>query len=152
MQNWKIYLIGGAILAVVVAIALVVWFSLAGWWPIVVDVVLAFTALASMLMLLALTAAVYFFIRMLREMRAEITPVLESLKATSNTVRATASTASTFGVRPAVRTASLVVGASEVASVVLGRGRARKRADQRQRRRIEIEHELAAKGELDGHR
>jgi hypothetical protein len=109
-----------------------------------VDVVLAFTALASLVMLLALTLAVLYFIRLLREFKAELTPVLESLKATSTAVQATASTASNFGVKPAIRTASFVVGASEVASLVLGRGRTRKRSEKRQRRRQEIEREMAS--------
>jgi len=55
-------------------------------------------------------------------------------------------------VAPAVRTASVLAGAGEVAAVVLGRGHANKRAERRQKRRQEIERELAARGELDGHR
>ena len=60
--------------------------------------------------------------------------------------------AGAFGVAPAVRTASVLAGAGEVAAVVLGRGHANKRAEKRQKRRQEIERELAARGELDGHR
>jgi hypothetical protein len=46
----------------------------------------------------------------------------------------------------------VLVGAGEVASVILGKGEAKKRAEKRQRRRIEIERELARRGELDGYR
>jgi uncharacterized protein (DUF58 family) len=143
-DRWKLY-VGAAVGAIlIIAVGCLIWFSIAGWWPIVVDVVLAFTALASLVMLLALTLAVLYFIRLLREFKAELTPVLESLKATSSTVQATASTASNFGVKPAIRTASFVVGVSEVASLVLGRGRTRKRSEKRQRRRQEIEREMAS--------
>jgi hypothetical protein len=143
-DRWKLY--AGAVAGVlaIVTIGSLVVFTILGWWPVVVDIVLAFTALASMVMLLVLIVAVFFFIRMLREFRAELTPVLESLKATSNAVQATASTASNFGVKPAIRTASFMVGAGEVASLVLGRGHARKRSEKRQRRRHEIEREMAS--------
>ncbi|MBF6589578.1 MAG: hypothetical protein IVW57_03475 [Ktedonobacterales bacterium] len=152
MKRWQIYAAAGAAGLLLVAIGCLIWFSIEGWWPIVVDVVLSFTALASMVMLLALILAVFFFIRTLRELKAELTPVLESLKATSSAVQATATTATNFGVKPAIRTASFVIGATEVASLVLGRGHARKRSEKRQRRRQEIEHELAAKGDLNGAR
>ncbi|HEX6121783.1 MAG TPA: hypothetical protein VFY89_01420, partial [Ktedonobacterales bacterium] len=148
-DRWKIYVGVGVGVVLIFALACLVVFTILGWWPVVVDIVLAFTALASLVMLAALTLAVLFFIRMLREFKAELTPVLESLKATSTAVQATASTASNFGVKPAIRTASFVVGASEVASLVLGRGHARKRADKRQRRRQEIERELATETQVE---
>lgn len=152
MHNWKMYAVLGAVAAVLIAIGLVIWFSVAGWWPIVLDVVLAFAALSTLLFVAALTVAAFYLLRLFQEFKHDITPVLDSLKATSNTVRATASTASNFGVKPAVRTASFVIGAGEVASVILGRGKARARAEKRQKRRQEIERELATKGGLDGTR
>ena len=151
-ERAKPWIIAGGIAAAVLIIAFVVLATIFGWWPVVVDIVLVFTALVSLIMLGALTVAVIYFVRTIVEMRGEIIPVLESLKATTETVQATAEATKTFGVGPSVRAASFVVGAGEVASVILGRGRARKRSEKRQRRRQEIERELAARGDLDGHR
>lgn len=152
LERARPWIIAGGIAAAVLIILFVVFATILGWWPVVVDIVLVFTALVSLIMLAALTVAVIYFVRTIVEIRGEIIPVLDSLKATTETVQATAETTRTFGVRPTVRAASFVVGAGEVASVILGRGRARKRSDQRQRRRQEIEREIAAQGELDGHR
>ncbi len=152
MQKYMPYIIGGAIAAVLIAIGLIVWFSIAGWWGTVVDIVLVFTALLSAVLLGALTLAVIFLTRTALQIKAEVMPVLESLKSTTSAVRETAKTAGAFGVSPAVRTASLLAGAGEVAAVVLGKGHATKRAEKRQKRRQEIERELAARGELNGYR
>jgi len=152
LERAKPWLIAGGIAAAVLVLAFVVLATIFGWWPVVVDIVLVFTALVSLVMLGALTFAVIYFVRTIVEMRAEIIPVLESLKATTETVQATAEATKTFGVGPSVRTASFVVGAGEIASVIFGPGRARKRSERRQRRRQEIERELATRGELDGHR
>jgi hypothetical protein len=145
-------LIGAAVAVVLIGIGLIVWFSIEGWWGIVVDIVLVFTALLSAVLLGALTLAVFFLTRTALQIKAEVMPVLESLKSTSSAVRETAKTAGAFGVSPAVRTASLLAGAGEVAAVVLGKGHATKRAEKRQKRRQEIERELAARGELNGYR
>ena len=152
MQKAMPYLIGAAVTLSVVTIGLIVWFTIAGWWPTVLDIVLVFTALVSAAMLLALIIAVFYLTRTVLQAKDEIMPVLESLKTTSNAVRETAKTAGAFGVNPAVRTASVLAGAGEVAAVVLGRGHASKRAEKRQKRRQEIERELAARGELNGYR
>lgn len=152
MQRIMPYLIGAAIVVPVVSIGLIVWFTIAGWWPVVVDIVLVFTALTGAVAVLALAAAVFFLTRTVLEVRAELIPVLESLKSTTSAVRETARTAGAFGVNPAVRTASLLAGAGEVAAIVLGKGHVRKRAERRQKRRQEIERELAARGELNGNR
>ena len=152
MKKAMPYLIGAAIALPLIAIGIIVWFSIAGWWPTVVDIVLVFTALVSAFMLLALVAAVFFLTRTVLQAKDELIPVLESLKSTSSAVRETAKTAGAFGVNPAVRTASVLAGAGEVAAVVLGRGHAHKRAEKRQKRRQEIERELAARGELNGYR
>lgn len=125
-------------------IAFVVLATIFGWWPVVVDIVLVLTALLSLIMLAALTIATVVLIRTIQGTRDEIMPVLESLKATTSTVQATAKAASAFGVGPSVRAASFVVGAGEIASTILGRGRPRKRAEKRQQRRKEIEREMAA--------
>jgi hypothetical protein len=146
------YLMGAAITIPVVCIGLIVWFSIEGWWGTVVDIVLVFTALLSAVLLGALTLAVFLLTRTALQIKAEVMPVLDSLKSTSSAVRETAKTAGVFGVSPAVRTASLLAGAGEVAAVVLGKGHANKRAEKRQKRRQEIERELAARGELNGYR
>ncbi len=144
MNSRMIAIIG--IAAFVVLLALAVVFTIFGWWPIVVDIVLVIAALTTAGMVLALILAVINLTRTIREIRDELTPVLESLKSTSSAVRETAKAATSFGVAPAVRTASFVVGATEIASVVLGRGKARKRAQERQKRRAQIEREMAARG------
>lgn len=146
----NIAIIAGGILAI--AVLLAAWFTIAGWWPIVLDIVLVVTALVSMVLLVALIYAVLSFTRTVLNVRDEVMPVLDSLKTTSNAVREGAKTASAFGVDPAVRTASVLVGAGEVASVLLGRGEAKKRADKRRKRRMEIERELADRGQLNGYR
>ena len=140
------------VLVFLAIIAFVVLATIFSWWPVVVDIVLVLTALLSLIMLAALTVATVVLIRTIQGTRDEIMPVLESLKATTNTVQATAKAASAFGVVPSVRTASFVVGAGEIASTILGRGRPRKRAEKRQQRRKEIEREMAAEGTSDDHR
>lgn len=152
VQRYKPYIIIGAIVAAAVVIAFVIVATWLGWWPVVVDIVLVLTALLSLIMLGALTFATIVLIRTIQGTRDEIMPVLESLKATTSTVQATAKTASAFGVGPSVRTASFVVGVGEIASTILGRGRPRKRAEQRQQRRREIEREMSAEGVPDDHR
>ena len=152
MQRYMPWLIAAAIALVIIGLGLIVLFTVNGWWGTVVDIVLVFTALLSAVLLGALTLAVYFMTRTALQIKAEVMPVLESLKSTSSAVRETAKTAGAFGVSPAVRTASLLAGAGEVASVVLGKGHANKRAEKRQKRRQEIERELAARGELNGYR
>jgi len=152
MQKYMPWIIAAAVAALVITIFLVVLFTAKGWWGTVVDIVLVFTALLSAVMLGALTMAVIFLTRTALQIKAEVMPVLDSLKSTSSAVRETAKTAGAFGVSPAVRTASMLAGAGEVAAVVLGKGHASKRAEKRQKRRQEIERELAARGELNGYR
>lgn len=138
--RWTIILIGSAV--VIVTLVAAVLFTIFGLWPIVVDITLIITALASLALLCFLIYAVLSLTRTVLRIRDELTPTLESLKATTATVRETARTASAFGVQPAVRTASAVIGGASVASVILGRGEARTRAERRQRRRQELEREL----------
>ena len=148
-KQWLIY--GGIALGVLLVIFFIVA-TVFGWWPVVVDVVLVLTALVSMVLLAALIYAVLRLTRTAIDIKNELMPVLQSLRTTSSAAREAAKTATTFGVNPAVRTAGMLVGAGEVASVILGKGEAKKRAERRQRRRIEIERELAQRGELDGYR
>lgn len=141
-----------AAVLLVIAIAFAVVATIFGWWPVVVDIVLVITALVSLVLLVGLLYAVFSLTRTALDIKNELMPVLQSLKTTSTAVREGAKTASAFGVDPAVRTAATLVGAGEVASVLLGRGEARKRAERRQKRKVEIERELAREGELDGNR
>ena len=149
MNTRMIAIIGGV--AFVVLVVLAVLFTIFGWWPVVVDIVLVIAALTTAIMVLALILAVINLTRTIREIRDEMMPVLESLKSTSSAVRETAKAATSFGVAPAVRTASFVVGVTEIASVVLGRGKTRKRAQDRQKRRAQLEREMAARGDSHGH-
>jgi hypothetical protein len=135
-------LILGASALVISALVFAVFATIFGWWPVVVDITLVITALASLVLLCVLIYATFSLTRTVLRIRNEIMPTLDSLKATTATVRETAKTASTFGVAPAMRTASAVLGATSVASAILGRGEARTRAERRQRRRLEIERDL----------
>jgi ABC-type multidrug transport system fused ATPase/permease subunit len=130
------------VVALLVIIAFVVVATIFGWWPVVVDITLVVAALASLVLLSVLIYAVFSLTRTVLRIRDELIPTLESLKTTTATVRETARTASSFGVQPAVRTASAVLGAGEIASVILGRGQARSRSERRQRRRQELEREM----------
>ncbi len=142
--------IAAGVAAVIVVFAFVVLATIFGWWPVVLDIVLVLAALVSLGLLGALVYAVLSFTRTALQIRSELMPVLESLKTTSNAVREGAKTATTFGVSPAVRTASLLASAGSFATVVLGRGQVQKRADRRQKRRMQLEREMA-KDELNGH-
>jgi len=138
----KNLIIAGGAVAAIIIIAFVVVATLFSWWPVVVDITLVVAALTSLALLSALIYAVLSLTRTVLRIRDELIPTLESLKTTTATVRETARTASSFGVQPAVRTASAVLGASEIASVILGRGQARSRSEKRQRRRQELEREM----------
>ncbi len=140
-SNKNLYIAIG-VAAVILIIAFVVIATIFGWWPVVVDITLVVAALASLALQAVLIYAVLSLTRTVLRIRDELIPTLESLKTTSATVRETARTASSFGVQPVVRTASAVLGAGEVASVILGRGQARSRSEKRQRRRQELEREM----------
>lgn len=152
MLSNKPLIIGGAVAAVIITIALVVLFSVLGWWPALLDIALIFAALVSIGLLSALIYAVVNLTRTIVQVRDEMMPVLQSLRTTSSAVREGAKTATTFGVDPAVRTVGVLAGSAQVAGVLFGKGEARKRADKRQKRRQEIERELVARRELDGTR
>src|SRR5262249_265666 len=87
--------------------------------------------------------AVINVMRTIREMRAEITPVIASLRDTTTTVRETAKTTSSYAINPVARTASLVVGAAGVAGIVIWPGRGRRRAQERPERGEESEKQKA---------
>ncbi len=152
MENIPRPVLIGAIVAVVLAIAFFVVATVFGWWPVVLDIVLVGAALLSGVLLGALVYAVLKLTSTVVDIKNEVMPVLNSLQTTTNAAREAAKTATAFGVDPAVRTAGMIAGAGQVASVVLGRGQVLKRSEQRQKRRMEIERELAARGELNGYR
>jgi hypothetical protein len=141
----------GAVVVAAIAIFLLVLFSVKGWWPVVVLIVICITCVISLIVLALLAGAVFYLTVTLLAFRRELIPILESLKSTSHTVSETARVASDLGVAPTVRTASMLVGAAQAATVVLGRGHARTRAQKRAQRRQEVERELVARGELNGH-
>ncbi len=90
--------------------------------------------------------AIITVIRTIREMRAEITPVIASLADTATTVQETAKTTTgRFGFGPVVRTTTLLMSAAGVARTMLGRGNTPTRAAARQQRREEIDQQIAAR-------
>jgi hypothetical protein len=143
-ERRRLYLyIGIGIAALVIILAFAVVATIFGWWPVILDIVLVLVVLLNGVLLTFLTLAVINFMRTIREMRAEITPVIASLRDTTTTVRETAKTTSSYAINPVARTASLVVGAAGVAGIVIGPGRARRRSQERQKRREEIEKQKA---------
>lgn len=151
MKRMTPFLIVGGVIVAIAVIVLVWWFSTAGLWPVVRDIVIIVTCIVSLVMLGLLGAAVFYLTITLLAIKRELTPVLESLKTTTHTVSETARVASDLGVAPTVRTASVLVGAVETASAILGRGQVRTRAQKRARRKLEVERELQSRGELNGH-
>lgn len=153
-MNRKVGLIAGGSAAVLViaAVLFAIWFTIEGWWPVVLDITIIVTCIVSVLLMAFLGAAIVFLALTLLRVKRELTPVLESLRDTTQAVSDTARVASTLGVAPTVRTASILVGAAEAASFVLGRGQARTRAQRRQQRRQEVERELRAGGGVNGYR
>lgn len=147
----KVIIIVGSAAGVVV-LAAVVFFSIWGWWPAVLDVVMILAVLIFIALIVLLIFAVRSLVTTVLQVKDELMPLLQNAKTTTNAVREGAKTVSAFGVEPAVRTVSLLAGAGQVASVLLGKGEAQKRSERRQKRRQEIERELAAKGQLDGNR
>jgi len=142
-------LIGLGVFAfLVISVGLIVLFSILGIWPQVRDVALVVLAVATFGALGLLSYAVFVMISLGLQVKKELTPVLDSLRDTTDTVRETAKVASELTVTPGVRVASTVLGAAQMAGIFFGTGRARKRAEKRAQRR----REMAEKGELDGYR
>ncbi|HEY7350316.1 MAG TPA: hypothetical protein VH599_18520 [Ktedonobacterales bacterium] len=144
----KTFLILGVIISLIVGAGLIVLFTILGVWPVVRDIMLVLLAVATFIALGLLSYAAFVLISLALQVKKELTPVLDSMRDTSYTVRETAKVASELTVTPGVRAASMVLGAAQVAGVFFGVGRARKRAEQRAKRR----KELATKGELDAYR
>jgi hypothetical protein len=138
----------GVFLFLVISVGLIVLFSILGIWPQVRDVALVVLAVATFGALGLLSYAVFVMISLGLQVKKELTPVLDSLRDTTDTVRETAKVASELTVTPGVRAASTVLGAAQVAGILFGTGRARKRAEKRAQRR----REMAENGEINGYR
>lgn len=139
--------LGGAA-TIIIAVGLIWTITYFGVWSQVRDAFLVGLAVATFATLGILSYAVFVLVSLGLQIKKEITPVLDSLKDTTDTVRETAKVASDLTVTPGVRAASMLLGATQVAGVFFGVGRARKRAEKRAQRR----RELAAKGELNEYR
>ena len=144
----KAFLIVGGLITIIIAVGLIWLISFFGVWPQVRDAFLVALAVVTFAALGLLSYAVFVLISLALQVKKEITPVLDSLRDTTDTVRETAKVASELTVTPGVRAASILLGTAQVAGVFFGVGRARKRAEKRAQRK----RELAAKGELDGYR
>jgi uncharacterized membrane protein YeiB len=135
----QIALIAGGVVALGLVIWLIVWISVQGAWPTVRDIMLVVLAVVTLVPLLALTYAVLELVRTARTVAKELIPVLDELKETTHSVRKTAEVANNLTVKPAVRTASFLVGFSQAASVMMGQGNARRRQTERRRRAAQAE-------------
>ena len=142
-RRLHLYIIIG-IAAAVLILAFAVVATIFGWWPVVLDLVLVIVVLINGVMLGFLGWAILTVIHTIREMRAEITPVIGSLAETATTVQETAKTTTgRFGFGPVVRTTTLLMSAAGVARTMLGSRRTPTRAAARQQRREEIEQQKA---------
>ena len=144
-RRQRLYIIIGIAAAVLILVFAVVA-TIFGWWPVVLDLVLVIVVLINGVMLGFLGWAILTVIRTIREMRAEITPVIGSLAETATTVQETAKTTTgRFGLGPVVRTTTLLMSAAGVARTMLGPRRAPTRAEARQQRREEVDQQIAAR-------
>jgi glucan phosphoethanolaminetransferase (alkaline phosphatase superfamily) len=141
----KTWLIIAGILFVLLSIGLAVLFSIQGIWAEVRDVSLVVLSVITFVALVVLCYAAYVVINLATQVKKELTPVLDSLRETTDTVRETARVANDFTITPGVKAASVLVGAAQVAGIFFGIGRARNRAEKRAQRR----RELARSGELN---
>jgi|GEM_PF-3221261 len=138
-------IITGAIgLVVLVAlIALMIWLSVNGYWPYARDIAVVALAVFSFVPIAALTYAIIQVARLAKSLRAELTPILTELKETTHSITETAKVASEFTVKPAIKTASFLVGFSQVVTTILGQGEAGKRREARRHRNAEAAKETA---------
>ena len=144
----KSILIIGGLVTLIVVVGLVWLISYFGVWPQVRDAFLVALALATFVALGLFSYAIFVMISLAVQVKKELTPVLDSLKDTTDTVRETAKVASELTITPGVKAASMLLGVTQIAGVFFGVGRARKRAEKRAQRR----KAMAAKGELNAYR
>ncbi len=133
------------VVALALLVALIVWISLNGLWPLVRDIALVVLAIVSLVPVLALSYAVFELARTALALKKEIVPVLDELRETTHSIRQTTKIATDFTVKPAVKTASFMVGFSQATGIILGQGTARKRQAER-RRKYE---DAKARGEVE---
>jgi hypothetical protein len=145
-RRMRLYIILGVAVAILI-LAFAIVATIFGWWPVVLDLVLVIVVLINGVMLAFLAWAILTLIRTIREMRAEITPIIGSLGETATTVTETAKVTRQFGVGPVARTATLLVSAAGVVQTMLGRGNTPTRAAVRQKRREEVDQQIAARAE-----
>jgi hypothetical protein len=161
------------IVGIVVVVLVVVGLVLAGIFGVLADVLAIFLIILAALSIISTAALVYMLITLMRtitQVREEVKPLigtaqetmstvrgsrgetLDEVKATAksagdtvSTIRSTANLAS-FGVAPAVRVASIMVAGSQVARVMMGKGRTRHRYEERRKEQMEM-MKAAAEGE-----
>lgn len=129
--------ISGLVL-VIISVGLIWLVSYFGVWPQVRDAFLVGLAVVTFMALGILSYAAFVMISLAVQIKKEITPVLDSLRETTDTVRETAKVANDLTITPGVKAASALVGAAQVAGIFFGIGRARKRAEKRALRRREL--------------
>lgn len=125
----------GGVVVLALLIWLILWISLNGLWPLARDIALIVLALVTMVPLLALAYAVLELVRTAQAIRRELVPMFSEVKETTQTVGETAKAATDFTIKPAVRTASFLVGFGQAATIILGRGETRRSAERRRRTR-----------------
>lgn len=153
-RSGQVALAIGGVVALALLIWLILWISFNGLWPFVRDIALVALAVITMVPLLALAYAVLELARTAITLRRELTPLLHELKETTQTVSETAKVATNFTIKPTVRTASFLVGFSQAATIILGRGEGRRDAERRRKTREAATHAAANHLEdaLDDHR
>lgn len=149
LRNRRTQIIIGiaAVIVLALLIWLILWLSFNGLWPVARDIALVVLAVITMVPLLALAYAVLELARTAQAIKRELVPLIAELRETTHTVADTAKVASDFTVKPAVRTASFLVGFRQATSIILGRGHTRRSAERRRRTRDEAE---ALRMEADG--
>jgi hypothetical protein len=143
MRPYIILGVAGAILFLAFAVVATIF----GWWPVALDLVPVIVVLRNAVMLAVLASAIITAIGAIREMRAEIRPIIGSLGETATTVTEAAKVTRLFGLCPVQWTATVLVSAAGVALVTLGRGNTSRRAAARRRRREEVDQQIVVRAE-----
>ncbi len=127
LHSRQFYIIGGSITAGVLIIALIVWISIHGYWPVARDISIIALAIISAIPLLAISYAVFQVSRTIAALRKALPSILADVKDTTKTVSDTVKSTSDFTVKPTVRAAGFLVASAQVISTLLGEGKAAKR-------------------------
>lgn len=86
------------------------------------DVAIIIVAIFDIVLLAILVAITFVILRLLLVLRAEVMPVLGTVKRTTTTVEGTTDFVSTTVARPLIRFTALVFAVSRFVQVLLGRG------------------------------